>query len=224
MRFPESMGLGLSPARGFTALLVFAWALLAAPVRAAEDGASHTIDTLHGVLIQVMKRAEELGFAGRSEMVGPAVETAFDLDFMASKTLGSHYKKLDAADRQRWVTAFTHFVVSNYARQFDGYSGQSFETVDVKPASRETVIVDTVLLRKSDDDVKLNYRLRATPGSPATEGQEDGGDETRWKIVDVYSNGTVSELALRRSEFSALLSRSGFEGLIEKVESKAAKE
>ena len=198
--------------------------MLAAPLRAAEDGAPQTIEPLHTALIQVMKKADELGFSGRLELVQPAVEAAFDLDFMASKTLGPHSKKLAAVDRQRWVTTFMHFVVSNYARQFDGYSGQKFETLEVQPAPRETVIVRTLLVRRDDEDVKLNYRLHETrtPGTTAEQGDAEG--ESNWKIIDVYSNGTVSELALRRSEFSALLSRNGFEGLIERVESKAAKE
>ena len=37
-----------------------------------------------------------------------------------------------------------------------------------------------------------------------------------WRIVDIYLNGTVSELALRRSEYSALIQREGFEALLVK--------
>jgi len=221
------MGPVLHPVGWPLARLLLALLILAAPARAAEDGAPHTIDALHGVLLEAMKQADALGFTGRSELVAPAVEAAFDLDFMASKTLGPHSKKLDTSDRQRWVTTFKHFVVSNYARQFDGYSGQTFETLDVEPAPRKTVIVRTVLVRTRDADVKLNYRLHELKISPAgdeEDGQGDGGGESLWKIIDVYSNGTVSELALRRSEFSALLSRNGFEGLIEKVKSKASTE
>jgi phospholipid transport system substrate-binding protein len=218
------MGLILSPARLLFALLLLASLTFNAPSRAAEEGAPQTIGALHDALIQVMKQADELGFVGRTKLVNPAVEAAFDLEFMASKTLGRHSKKLEAADLQRWVETFKHFVVSNYARQFDGYSGQYFETVDVEPAPRETLIVRTLLVRKNDDDVKLNYRLREMRRAPSDAGQGDPESETRWRIIDVYSNGTVSELALRRSEFSALLSRHGFEGLIETVESKSAKE
>lgn len=206
------------------AVLFLASMMVAAPLRAAEAGAPQTIEALHAALIQVMKQADELGFSGRLERVQPAVEAAFDLDFMASKTLGPHSKKLGDADRQRWVTTFKRFVASNYARQFDGYSGQKFETLEVEAAPRETVIVRTVLVRSNDEDVKLNYRLQETEVAPSAEQQDGAEGEPTWKIIDVYSNGTVSELALRRSEFSALLSRNGFEGLIARVEDKSAKE
>ena len=48
--------------------------------------------------------------------------------------------------------------------------------------------------------VQLNYRLRSVDGD--------------WKIIDVYLNGTVSELALRRSEYSSLIKRQGFKALL----------
>ena len=42
------------------------------------------------------------------------------------------------------------------------------------------------------------------------------------RIIDVYMNGTVSEIALRRSEFSAVLERDGFDALLAELESKIA--
>ena len=39
-------------------------------------------------------------------------------------------------------------------------------------------------------------------------------------MIDVYLNGTVSELALRRSEYSTVLKRDGFEKLIETIDDK----
>lgn len=137
---------------------------------------------------------------------------AFDLEFMARKSLGPHARELDDAQIARWTDAFGRFLVGNYARQFDGWSGQRFETLETREAPRGTAIVATRLERVDDDDVPLDYRLRP------------GGGGAHWKIIDVYSNGTVSELALRRSEFSSLFARVGFEGLVETVESQAARE
>ncbi len=37
---------------------------------------------------------------------------------------------------------------------------------------------------------------------------------TRWQIVDVFANGTISQLAVLRSEFTAVLKRDGVPGLI----------
>ena len=68
--------------------------------------------------------------------------------------------------------------------------------------------MSTPLILPDDDDVKLNYRLHET--------------EAGWKVVDVYLNGTVSELSLRRSEYSTTVKREGFEVLIAAIEKKLA--
>ena len=43
-----------------------------------------------------------------------------------------------------------------------------------------------------------------------------------WRVIDVYLNGTVSELALRRSEYSSALKRESLDWLIASIEDKIA--
>jgi phospholipid transport system substrate-binding protein len=74
----------------------------------------------------------------------------------------------------------------------------------VEPATYGTVLVHTRLDEPNDEGVALDYRLRMVDG--------------QWRIIDIYLNGTVSELALRRSEYSALIQREGFEALLAKLD------
>jgi phospholipid transport system substrate-binding protein len=60
--------------------------------------------------------------------------------------------------------------------------------------------VRTRLIEPQGEGVQLNYRLRPENGA--------------WKIIDVYLNGTVSELALRRSEYASLINREGWHAVI----------
>jgi phospholipid transport system substrate-binding protein len=69
-------------------------------------------------------------------------------------------------------------------------------------------MVQTTLRNPDGDDVDLNYRLI----------ESDKG----WRIIDVYLNGTVSELALRRSEYSAVLKREGFQKLLADADRRVA--
>jgi phospholipid transport system substrate-binding protein len=134
------------------------------------------------------------------------VEQTFDLGFMGSKSVGRHWKKLSPEQQEQWIDKFTGFIVANYAGNFDGYAGESFETVGEQPAKRDTRVVLTELRVPSDDDVVFNYRLRET-----AEG---------WRIIDIYLKGTVSELALRRSDFSSTLKEKGFPELTAAVDRK----
>ena len=182
-------------------LAMAAWA-------AAESAPARVVGDFDGVLLTVLQQAEKLGYRGRFEKLAPAIDAAFDLDFMAEKSLGGHWKTLAEADRRRWVPLFREFTIANYAGNFDRFTGQRFEPLGEEPAESATVLVRTRVLNPGGEDVDLSYRLRQAGG--------------RWRIVDVYLKGTVSELALRRSDYSSVLAREGFEALLATIRAKVA--
>ncbi|MCH8083116.1 MAG: ABC transporter substrate-binding protein [Myxococcales bacterium] len=159
------------------------------------------VDALHENLISVMKDAKTLGYDGRFERLEPVIIELFDIPFMAEKSIGRHWKTVEEENRTRLLTTFERFTVANYAGRFTGYSGQSFETFREQESKYGTVLVYSRLVWENGETVQLNYRLR-----PA----KDGG----WRIIDVLLNGTISELALRRSEYSSLIQREGFAALM----------
>jgi phospholipid transport system substrate-binding protein len=184
-----------------------------APTDAATDTvrddaplATPTVEKLHATLLEIMKSADALGYTGRYDLVNPVVDETFDLRFMAAKSVGRHWKKLSPEDQDRWFQLFGKNIAANYAGQFTGFTGETFETVGEEPALRDTRVVRTRLTRPSEEDVQLNYRLREVDGE--------------WRIIDIYLNGTVSELALRRSEYSSVLKREGFESLMNTIDAK----
>ena len=192
-----------------TALVLFAG--VATSVRANELAAAKTvpeatIETFHAGLLDIMKHADELGIQGRIDRLAPLMADTFDLDFMASKTVGRHWRKLSEEEQANWVDLFTRFTTANYAGRFTGFTGEEFITVGTEDAPRGTRVVMTKIVIPDDKDVQLNYRMI----------ERDG----RWKVIDVFLNGTVSELALRRSEYSSALKRDGFASLLNSVEEK----
>ncbi len=192
------------------AALVALVAPLALPASGEEGGgASAAIDSLHAALLDVMKNAVALGYEGRSKKLETAIPRHFDVDFMARKSLGSHWEKADEAGRRRYLDKFMQFMIANYAGRFDGYSGQSFTTLGEEPARLDTTIVKSKLIDPTGENVELNYRMRQVKGE--------------WKIIDVYLDGTVSELALRRSEFVSIVKRQDLEALIAALDDKIAK-
>lgn len=180
----------------------------AAQTPAVAAGPPVPIARFNEALLEIMRRADELGYQGRYDTVASVVRDTFDVKFMAAKSIGRTWRKLGADDRQRWVAAFEGYTVSNFADRFDGFSGETLEIVGEKPASHETRVVLTLLTRPGDDDVELNYRMR----------EGDSG----WKVVDIYSDGKVSEIALRRSEYASVLKQGGIEKLITSVNAKTA--
>ncbi len=193
----------------FAILLLLCTTLSLPPIAtAAEDATepSQVVESLHAILIQAMQNSETLDYQGRHDLIAPIVQASIDQQFMAEKSIGRHWKKLSEDDQKRWTRSFANLTVANYAGRFVGFSGEYFQTKGTEDAPHDTKLVKTVLILPEDDDVILNYRLRAT---------DDG-----WRIVDIYMNGTVSELSLRRSEYSTTLKRDGFEALVSALEGK----
>ena len=173
---------------------------------APSDSAQWAIDRLNRTLLDIMMRADELGYTGRFETVAPVVRDTFDTTFMAAKSIGSTWRKLEADERKRWVETFEAYTISSMADRFDGFSGETLEIVGDRPASHETLVVETRLDRPGDESVGLDYRMReVSPG---------------WKVIDVYSDGKISEIALRRAEYASVLRSGGIEGLIAAVSAK----
>ena len=185
----------------------------AAPTDDAATAAakpSAAIDALHASLLDVMKNAESLGYAGREQKLRTVIPKYFDVDEMARQSLGGQEWKAASEDaKRRYLETFERFMVANYAGRFDGFSGQSFETLGEVPGPRDTMIVKSRLIDPTDKNIDLNYRMHRTSGG--------------WKVVDVYLDGAVSELALRRSEFVSIVKRQNLDALLVALDAKIAK-
>jgi len=186
-------------------VVVIAAVLVAATVR-AESGPVAVIEGLQETLLDVMKRAKELGVEGRYQVLEPRIEETFDLERMIRVAAGSQWTKASPEERVRLLDAFTRLTVSTYASRFDGYSGESFETLGERPGPRDTVLVDTRIVRSDGPPVALNYVL------------EQKGD--RWQVIDILLDGKASELAMRRSEYRNLGGGKAA-GLADKLNAKA---
>lgn len=179
------------------------------PAAAATDtvGATSVVERFHETLLGVMKEAKTLGVKGRYRRLEPAVDGAFDLALMIRIASGSFWRAMDEPARERLVAAFRRYSVATYAAQFNGHSGQTFETLGTKPGQQRTTLVETRLLDPGEKPVGLVYVLR--------EGRAG------WSIVDVLVDKAISELAVRRSEYQAVLTKEGAEGLIRTLAAKA---
>jgi phospholipid transport system substrate-binding protein len=185
------------------ALLLF----LPGRVCAAEpEAARKPIEALYAVLVECLKNADALGLEGRRAKIAPAVEAGYDLPFMAEKILGRHWRTLSEADRARWTKTFGGLTIATYAERMTGFTGQVFEVLKVEPSQRGTAVVYSQVVTPNETPIAINYRMRP--------------DGESWRIIDVYLNGTVSELALRRSEYAAVLQRDGFEKLVASIDEK----
>ena len=158
------------------------------------------VDALSQKLLDVMRRSNELGYEGRERELRPVVEASFDMPFMAGAALGPDWSKLTQEQKDRLAQAFTAYSVAQYASSFSGYTGEQFQVGDVVKRTSGDVVVKSKIVPRSGSPTELDYLER-----------QQGG---QWKIIDVYLDGSVSQLAIRRSELAAVYKRGGVDGLV----------
>jgi len=188
-------------------LLATAFSVCAAASAPPDPGPQAVPQALCDLLVRVMKQGPSLGFAGRVKTLEPELSREFDLPLTTRLVVGPPWRSLSADQQQALVAAFSDYSTAVYASRFKDYSGERFV---VDPATDKLatgdVIVHTKLLPQSGDPVQLDYLLRS---------ENDG-----WRIIDVLLNGTISEMAQRRSEFSSALRDGGATALIDLLRQK----
>jgi phospholipid transport system substrate-binding protein len=190
--------------------LAFVVVLLGTPLLAAEDRAVGVIERLDATLLEAMKNADRLGYQGRYELLAPVLSDTFNFPLMARIAVGRYWSELDEAQREKLVDAFTRMSIATFAARFNGYSGERFEVLGTEPGARRgTALIRTNLVRPEDPPVGLNYLMH----------EQDG----RWRAVDVYLDAKYSELAVKRSEYTSVIEREGFDGLLGKITEAIAK-
>ena len=176
------------------------------PVSAADsviDPAVREIKAFYATLIDTMKRGKELGVEGRFRELKPATESAFDLTEMTRLSVGPSWSGISEPERKALVEAVERLTLVNYAKNFTHFSGEQFVVdPDTKPRSDDK-IVESKLVGTDGKAVAFNYRMHPVDG--------------HWKIVDIYLNGSISQLALRRADFSSTVQKLGPAGLVNKL-------
>jgi phospholipid transport system substrate-binding protein len=177
-----------------------------APVQAqssaekAADPAVAQVQGFYDTLIAAMKMGGSA--KGRYDKLKPTVEKAFDLPAMTATAVGPTFATMSDGDKKALVDAFSRNIIANYAKNFDSYGGEKFA---VEPASvtRGSDHFVKSTMNTGKETIAFNYRTHQV-----------GSD---WKVTDVYLAGNISQMAQKRSDFSATLATGGPQGLAKKI-------
>ena len=183
--------------------------LLAVPGAWAETPENRdpeqVVNILHEALIKAMRGGEKLGYRGRFDLLAPVVDQTHDLDFIARTTLGASWNQLDAEQQRTFLDVFRKLSIGTYAGWFKSYEGERFEFLERQSMPRDQVMIRSRLVQSGGETVRFDYILR--------QGKEG------WRIINILADG-VSDLALKRVEYRAILQRDGFPTLIDMLKKK----
>jgi phospholipid transport system substrate-binding protein len=166
----------------------------------SSDPAASRITSFYGSLLDTMKQAKQLGVKGRYDKLSSVLAKTYDLPSMSKLAVGPSWSALTPQQQAAIINAFTRMTIATYASRFDGFSGEQFQILETSDRPNGDKIVKTQIVKSDGGTVPLNYLMR-----------KSGAD---WKIVDIYLDGTISELANRRAEFGAILKSGGPDALV----------
>lgn len=167
------------------------------------------VHKLQNGLLHIMQEGQKLGYDGRYQYLEPIIDQSHDVDMIIKTILGATFwSQLDQTQQNLLVATFRQLTVATYASQFAAYDGETFKFIEQRELPREQALVRSQLITPSDSGtINFDYVLH----------QQNGN----WRIINILFDG-VSDLAIKRGEYRAVMQKDGFQALIEKLKEKIA--
>ena len=179
---------------------------------AARDAAAGVpTDQLRGSIDLVLKIVtepelkKEAKTAERRKRIRAVVDQIFDFTEISQRCLGRHWQARTPAEREQFVALFGDLLENAYVAKIESYSGEKIEYPgDV--IEGDLAVVKTRIVTKQQTEIPVDYRMFLNNG--------------RWAVYDVSIEG-ISLIGNYRTQFNAVINRSGYPELVAKLKAKA---
>ncbi len=163
---------------------------------------------LYAGLESAMRAGHSVPFVQRFDALAPVVDRAFDLDTVLRVSVGMRWDSMDPAVQARLLHAFRRFTVATYVANFDKYDGERFQVLRGRAPPAQTGSCGPRWFPAMATACALDYLMR-----------DDGG---AWRVVDVLLDGSISRVAVQRSDFRKILAGGDADALIASLHRKVA--
>jgi len=160
------------------------------PSLAQGADARQPITELYAALSASMRQGGA-PFQQRFERLAPVIDRVLDLETILRTSVGLRWNSLDETTRRTLFSVFRTFTIASYTANFDKDGGEKFEVMPQTRASGTDTIVQSRLMATGGEPIRIDYVMRGGPGG--------------WRVVDVLLDGSISRVAVQRSDFRALL-------------------
>jgi len=161
---------------------------------------SETIDLLHNSLKKIVSSNIDI------KKVKSVISNTYDTERMLSLIIGEVWKKSISKDQMVLKDVFEEYIAKNYILRFRGIKSLEFGKLEISQAGKNYQMAKTRLIINSKDIVPINYLLNQT--------------NNNWKVFDVLIDGSISEIATKKSEFNNFTSEGSLEPLLEALKKK----
>jgi phospholipid transport system substrate-binding protein len=192
---------GIRLSRRYSIGMTLAAVVGVASARAQGGDPRQGVSELYVGLQTVMRMGPAAPFQQRFDRIAPVIDRVFDLDTILQSSIGLRWSSLDEAARQSIFAVFRTFTIATYVENFDKDGGLKFDVLPGLRASGTDEIVQSTLTPPNGELVRIDYVMRAGPPAQG----EKQPEPREWRVVDVLLDGSISRVAVQRSDFRALL-------------------
>ena len=162
-----------------------------------------------GVQADSVLQSHGMNLEAREKAFRNLLAAKFDLTLIGRVSLGRYWRRASAVQRRDYLSLFGEYVLQTYASKLGGYAGEKLIVLSETPLTNKIdFYVKSRIQRPSGPPIKATWRVRA------------GKDGMR--IIDILVEG-ISMAVTQRDQFSAVVRRHGFEGLLEVLRARTDK-
>lgn len=184
--------------------------LLVAPAASAETAAPSTpaakyIDNLgHQALSTISDK--NISKEKKQATLQTLFKANLDFDWVAKFVMGRSWRDATDDQKKRYLAAYTEFLTKNYTSRFEEYTSGSYKITGAKELERGDSMV-SMEIESGDGEapILIDYKIHKVGNG--------------FKVYDIIVEG-VSLITSQRSEFSAVINKSGIDGLISQLANK----
>jgi len=175
-----------------------------------EAGAGVPTDQLRGSIDLVLKVVTdpelktEAKTAERRKKIRVVVNQIFDFSEISQRCLGRHWQARTPPEREQFIALFGDLLENAYISKIESYSGEKIQYPGDN-IEGDLAIVKTRIVTKQGTEIPIDYRMFLNNG--------------RWAVYDVSIEG-ISLIGNYRTQFNAVIQRSGFPDLVAKLKVK----
>jgi phospholipid transport system substrate-binding protein len=172
------------------------------PMTVVQSG----VDQLMGII----REASKGSLSERRAEIMQVVDSYFDYEEMAKRSLGPAWREQSPQKREEFVRLFRDLIFNTYVDRVEKNAGTGVSVIyNGEEQEGESALVKTRVKSETRGEVEIHYRLRLSDGN--------------WKVYDVLVEG-ISFISNYREQFNSMLTKGSFEMLLSQMREKTVKE
>jgi phospholipid transport system substrate-binding protein len=175
-------------------------------VLASVDGPIRPMKETVEEILFILKSDKETEWNKTRQQISKIIQKRFDFQEQSRLVLTNHWKKINTEEKEQFISLFSKLQEHVYLNRLKDYSDEKIHFTK-QIVKEEKAAVFSVIINDTEE-IPIVYRMKKK--------------QDKWFVYDVIIDG-VSLVKNYRKQFSAIIEKEKFSGLIEKMEEKIEK-